>query len=156
MVDPAAMTVVYSVQELEKGMLGPEVISNIVTTFRDVVKEITLRAVLQNDKDTVKFFDNLVHSHHIGVGGSVPMQTDLPGLERDLALVQRASVSVELTQRLDGIASVVENVHGRVDNAICACSQDAVEAKSPCENLAQPGLWRNGSSASNYWRCDWR
>lgn len=64
------------------------------------------------------------------------MGTDLPSLECGLSLIQRASIGIELAQGLDGIPGTVVDVHGRVHDAICACTQDTVETKSSTEDTS--------------------
>lgn len=153
MVDPAAMAVAYRVQELEEDMLGPHVIANILATLGDVIKEVTLWAVLQDNKEAILVFNNPVHAHHVGVGRRVPMQMNFPGLKHDLAMVQGASVGIEFTQHLDSIAGLVVDVDGRVDDTICACPQNADKSESLSDNCAQSGLGRDRRSADDWWRC---
>lgn len=68
MVDSTAVAIAYSVQELEENMLGQNVITNILTKFRNIVEEIALWAIFQNNENAVRFVDNFQHTHHVGVG----------------------------------------------------------------------------------------
>lgn len=152
MVDPTAMAEAYSIQELEEHMPGQHIITNILTTFGDVVKKVTFWAVLQNNVDAVRFLDDFQHAHHVGVARGIPVQTDLPGLKHDLSLVQRASIGIVFAQGLNRISGVVVDVDGRVHDAICASSQDAVEPESPGKDASYSGLRGDRRNASHCWR----
>ena len=133
MVDPPAVAVFYSIQDLKEYALGKIVLTDILSAFCDIVEEITLWAVLQDNEDAVRAVDDLQHGHHVGVGRSIPVQADLPGLEGHLSLVQRGSIGVELAERLDGIPDVGEYVDSRVDHSVCACTQNPVQPERPCQ-----------------------
>jgi hypothetical protein len=66
-IDAKGMAVFYSIQNLKKDSLGESILTNILATFRDVVEQVTFRAVLQNDIDAVRVVDDLQHRHHIGM-----------------------------------------------------------------------------------------
>lgn len=127
MVNPPAVAEFYSIQDLKENPLGQVILTDVLPAFCDIVEKITFRAVLQNDKDAVGTVDDLQHGHDIPVGGSLPVQTDFPGLESHLSLIQWCSIGIELAERLHGITDIAVNVDGRVDNSIGACAEDPVQ-----------------------------
>lgn len=127
MVNPPAVAEFYSIQDLKENPLGQVILTNVLPTLCDIVEQITFRAVLQNDKDAVGTVDDLQHGHDVPMGGSLPVQTDFPGLKGHLSLVQGCSIGIELAERLHGIAHIGENVDGRVDDSIGTGAKDPVQ-----------------------------
>lgn len=119
MVDPPAVAVFYSVQDLKEYPLGKIVLTDILPALCDIEEEITLWAIFQDNKDAVRTVDDLQHGHNVGVGRSVPVQADFPGLEGHLSLIQGCPIGIEFAERLDGISDIGVDVDGRVDYSVC-------------------------------------
>lgn len=46
MIDPQAVAVLYSIQDLEEDALGKVILTHILAALRDVVKQVPFRAIL--------------------------------------------------------------------------------------------------------------
>jgi len=87
-VDSNRMAVLHGIQDLEKGPLGKGIVPNILASLRDVGKEITLGAVLNDNVSAVRRVHDLDQGNHIGMGTGLVMQLDLALLELALAGLQ--------------------------------------------------------------------
>ena len=87
-VDSNGMAVLDSIQNLEKSPLGKGVVTDILASFGDVGKEITLRAVLNDNVGAIWRVHDLHQGNHIGMGTGLVVQLDLTLLEPALAGLQ--------------------------------------------------------------------
>jgi hypothetical protein len=123
-IDPNGMAVFYGIQDLKKDSLGKIILTDILATLGDIVEQITLRAKLQNDIDTVGVVDDLQHRYHIRMCGCEVVKTYFPGLECHLSTIQGSAVGVELAEALYGISNAGLGIQGRVHDAIGTCSEN--------------------------------
>jgi len=141
-VDSERVAVFNGIQYLQENSLGKIVVPDILTTFSDVEKQVTLRAIFQNDIDAVRVVNNLEHRDHVGVGRGQIVQTDLPVLESNLSAIQWGSIWVELAEALDGITDSGLDIHGGIHDTICASPQDGRQLQLALEEPSQSRLGR--------------
>lgn len=67
MENPEAVAVFYGIQDLKEDPLGKLILTHVLVALRDVVEQVSLRAVFQNNVNAVWIVDNLQHRDHVGV-----------------------------------------------------------------------------------------
>jgi hypothetical protein len=130
-VDSDGMAVLDGVQDLEKGALDEIFVADILALLSDVGEQITFWAVFHYNISTVRSVHDLDQGDYIWVCTSLVVKLDLPLLEFPLARLK-----ANLVECLHGIRDVGLDVHGCVNNSICAYSKDTSELKPSSENLA--------------------
>ena len=88
MVYPDGMAEVDGVQYLQECLFDQEVIANVVATFGYTRKEITFRAVFQDDIGAIYGIHDLDQRNHVGMMARVVMQLHLPLLKSSLSRIQ--------------------------------------------------------------------
>lgn len=121
------MAMFHGIQNLEKCSSDKSIIVDIPTPLGDVGKEITLRAILQNNVSAVDTIHYLQHGNDVGMGRGCVVELNLPGLEFPLSSVQRLSIWIRLAEGLYCIPGSGEMVDSRVDNPVCARTQDTLQ-----------------------------
>lgn len=137
MVNVLGVAVFHSVKQLQEYSASRLVISDIVAFFCDFGKEISFRAVLQQDEDAVFAGDDIVHGQDIWVQAGVVMQLDLPGLEFLLSWIKSSPV--------EGLHSEIlarYQVFGLVDSAISSNSKDVNKLISVGDQTAYAAICR--------------
>jgi hypothetical protein len=130
-VDSDGMAVLDGIQNLEKGALDEVFVANILALLSDVGEQITFRAVFHYNIGTVRSVHDLDQGDYIWVCTSLVVKLDLPLLELPLARLK-----TDLVQCLHGIRNVGLDVHGCVNNSICAYPKDTSELKPSSKDLA--------------------
>ena len=133
MVDPNRVAVVYSIQNLKKGLLDQVVITNIIPTLRDTREQVALGTVLQHNKCAIFRVHDLDQGNHIGMLAGLMVELNLTLLKSPLSWVQ-----TNLVQGLDSIGMViVVDVDGCVDDPIRAHAYYTGKLQAPSQDLAQ-------------------
>lgn len=135
MVDSQSVAVFDGIQNLQKDILGKIILSHILRAFGDVVKEVSFRAVFQDNVGTIRVIHDLEHRNHVGVGRGEVVQAQFPLLEGNLSLVEGESIGSVLAQGLDGIPRSGPDVNGCVDNSICASTNDTNQLEAVSQEL---------------------
>lgn len=143
-VDSKRVAMFNGIQNLKEDALGQSILSNILTALRDVKKQISLRAILQDDVDAVRLVDDLQHGNHVVMGRRQVVQPDLAVLEGELPAIQRSPIRVELAEALDGVPQARLDVDRAIDDAIGSRSKDGGQLQLSFQASAEPGLRRQG------------
>lgn len=130
MVDSNGVAVLNSIQDLKKSALSPVIVTNELALLSDVGKQITFRAVLDDNIGAVRSIHDLYQRNNVGVSASLVVELDLSLLELALTWLK-----ADLVKRLYSIGDVGLNVHGSVDNSISADSEDTGELQPTSKNL---------------------
>jgi hypothetical protein len=129
-VDSNTVAVLYGIQDLEENTPGKFVIANVLSSFGDVGKEISLRAIFNDNICAVRSVHDLHQRDDIGMGTSTVMQLHLSLLELSLPRLQ-----ADLVEGFDGIGSIGLDVQGSVDDTVRAHSKDTCQLESSGEDL---------------------
>lgn len=83
-VDSNRMAVLHGIQDLEEGALGKRIIANILALLGDVGKQITFRAVFDDNVCAVRGVHDFYQRDNVGVGTGLVVKLDFPLLELPL------------------------------------------------------------------------
>jgi hypothetical protein len=115
MEDATAVAVLDGGQDLQKHLLGLEIIPDILALLGDFGKQVSLGAVLNDHVGALGRVQDFDQGNHIGMLARGVVQLDLAVLELALARIE-----ADLVQGLDGILGVGRQVARLVHGAICA------------------------------------
>jgi len=87
-VDPNGVTIFNGIKDLEKSPLGKSIITDVLSSFGDIGKEISLRAVLNDDVRAIRRVHNFHQGNNIWVDTGLVVQLDFPLLELPLPWLQ--------------------------------------------------------------------
>jgi hypothetical protein len=104
-IDSDGMAILDSIQDLEESPLGKSIITNILSLFGDIRKEVTFGAVLNNNICAVWGVHDLGKGYHVGMGAGTMVELNFSLLEFSLTRLE-----AKLVQRLHSIGCVGLNV----------------------------------------------
>ncbi|KAL7355917.1 hypothetical protein ACKS0A_05821 [Histoplasma ohiense] len=112
-VDSNGVTVLHSIQNLEKSTFGKEIVSNKLAFVSNVGEKIALRAKLNNNKSTIKRIHYADQRNHIGMLTGQMMELDFPLLKFPLSRVQTCFV-----EGFNGVRHMGMDVDSGIHNTI--------------------------------------
>lgn len=136
MEDSNGMTVLNSIQELEKGMFGQSIITDEMALFRDVGEEITLRAILHHNICAFWAVQNSLQGNHVGMLASLVVKSNLGLLEATLPGIQSMFGESLYCVELVGV-----NVDSSIDDTISSDTEDRDQFELVCQDTAKPIFW---------------
>jgi len=130
-VDPDGMAIFNGIKDLEKSPPGKSVITNVLSSFSDIGKEIALRAILNDHVRAVRRVHYLDQGNNIWMDTGLMVQLDFPLLELPLPWLQ-----AKLVEGFHGVGNVCLDVHGCVYNSIGSNAENTGQLQPASQDLA--------------------
>ena len=123
-------------ENLQKHLLGLEVVSNVMALFGDLGEQVAFRTILNHNIRAIRAVQDLDEGNNIGVIARGVMKLDLSVLELPLA-----SIETDLVQCLDGVLNISHDVAGSVNGSICANAKDCGQLDVTSQYQANVIFW---------------
>lgn len=152
-VDSQGMTELHGIQDLEKSMLGQVVVADEVALVGDAGEQVAGGTELKDHIGAIRGIHDAHQGRHVGMLAGQVVQADLALLELQLAGIQTG-----LVEGLDGKHDIGADIHGGVDDAVCADAQDAGQLQTVGQDEAQTVFGgiaaggRSGRRSGKHWR----
>lgn len=124
MVDAVFVTVCYGVEQLKKDLLRKSIVADVVVSFGDGGKEITLRAILHDDVNTIGTVKYFYNGYDVGMLLCSTVEGDFTGLEFLLRIIEGETIWADFGEGFDGVWYIIDYIDGSVYYTVCADAED--------------------------------